>query len=314
MCAAAGFTMFRFKLFVTSKCSISNYCSLLLLLGVASVSGIHAQIVSPAAPFVASGAVKLALSEEDARGQTVVVDAWFNSQQRKNADGQMEYFHYKWNDTTNSGFSLLGQMFQSHGVKLDTLYTAPTVDKLKHAQYYIIASPDIPVKNPNPHYVQTEDVEQVAEWVKQGGVLVLMDNDPANADIDHLDLIADRFGIHFNDALSHHVVGDDFPAGQMHVSGGGPLFHHPHTLYMKDTCTISVKPPAKALLEDRGDIMIATAKYGKGTVVAVVDPWLYNEYTDPKKAPPQQDNYAAGEEFVRWLLQQSPSSSSVGSK
>ena len=305
----------RFNFFVTPMRNASIHNVLALCLCMTSGSTVYAQHPSnPAITSLANYAMRLSPADEDARGQTVVVDAWFNSQQRKNAAGQMEYFHYKWNDTTNSGFSLLGQIFQSHGVTLDTLYTAPTLDKLKHAQYYIIASPDIPVKNPNPHYVQPKDAEQVAEWVKQGGVLILMDNDPANADIDHLDLIADRFGIHFNNVLSHHVVEDDLPAGQMHVSGGGPLFHDPHTLYMKDTCTISLKPPAEALLEDKGDIMIATAKYGRGTVVAVVDPWLYNEYTDPHKTRPAQDNYAAGEEFVRWLLKQSPASTSAGAK
>lgn len=88
------------------------------------------------------------------------------------------------------------------------------------------------------------------------------------------------------------------------MSGGGPLFHAPHLLYMKDTCTISLKALARSLLEDKGDIMMATAKYGKGTVVAVVDPWLYNEYTDSRKPLPRQDNFAAGKEFVRWLLMQ----------
>jgi unsaturated rhamnogalacturonyl hydrolase len=73
---------------------------------------------------------------------------------------------------------------------------------------------------------------------------------------------------------------------------------------MKDTCTISLKAPATALLEDRGDIVMATAKYGKGIVFAVTDPWLYNEYTDGRKRPPQQDNYMAGKELVRWLLEQ----------
>jgi unsaturated rhamnogalacturonyl hydrolase len=239
-----------------------------------------------------------------AQGETVMLDAWFNSQQRLNASGQKEYFHYKWDDDTNTGYSCLGSIFIGFGAKLDTLYSAPTLEKLKSAQYYIIASPDIPSKNPHPNYVQPEDAEQVAEWVKQGGVLLLMENDPANADIDHLDLVADRFGIHFNDVLSHHVVGDDFPSGTIAVKGGGPIFHDPHTIYMKDTCTISVKPPARALLEDKGDTMIAAAKYGKGTVVAVVDPWLYNEYTDNRKKLPVQDNYAAGKEFVRWLIKQ----------
>jgi unsaturated rhamnogalacturonyl hydrolase len=238
------------------------------------------------------------------QGQTVMLDAWFNSQQRLNAGGQKEYFHYKWNDSSNSGYSTLGEIFTGYGAKLDTLYSAPTLEKLKPAQYYIIVSPDIPAKNPHPNYVQPEDAEQVVAWVKQGGVLVLMENDPANADIDHLNLIADRFGIHFNDVLSHHVVGDDFAAGQIKVDGGGPVFHDPHTLYMKDTCTLSLKDPARPLLKDKGDIMMATAKYGNGTVVAVVDPWLYNEYTDGHKKQPVQDNYAAGKEFVRWLLKQ----------
>ena len=49
---------------------------------------------------------------------------------------------------------------------------------------------------------------------------------------------------------------------------------------MKDTCAISLKAPARALLEDKEGIVMATSRYGRGTVVAVVDPWLYNEYTD----------------------------------
>ena len=51
---------------------------------------------------------------------------------------------------------------------------------------------------------------------------------------------------------------------------------------------------------------MAVAKYGKGTVFAVVDPWLYNEYTDGRKLPAEYDNYAAGKELVRWVLAQIP--------
>jgi unsaturated rhamnogalacturonyl hydrolase len=75
---------------------------------------------------------------------------------------------------------------------------------------------------------------------------------------------------------------------------------------VKDTCAISLKAPARTLLEDKAGIVMATAKYGKGTVVAVVDPWLYNEYTDHRKVLPEHDNYAAGKEFVSWLLKQAP--------
>jgi unsaturated rhamnogalacturonyl hydrolase len=247
-------------------------------------------------------------------GETVMLDAWFNSQQRTNAAGQKEYFHYKWNDHSDSGYSLFGEMFSTHGAVLQTLYQAPTADRLKNAQIYIIASPDNPARNAKPHYVQPHDADEIAAWVRRGGILVLMENDPANADIAHLNLIADRFGIHFEDVLKHHVIGDHVEPGYIPVSGGGPVFQHPHTLYMKDTCGISLKAPARALLEDKEGIVMATAKYGRGTVVAVVDPWLYNEYTDPRKLRPRQDNYTAGKEFVAWLLKQAPSGSHVSSQ
>jgi unsaturated rhamnogalacturonyl hydrolase len=240
------------------------------------------------------------------RGDTAVVDAWFNSQQRTNSAGQLEYFHYKWNDVTNSGFSLFGGVFHKAGVTTDTLYSAPTVANLKGAQIYIIVSPDIPVKNPHPHYVQPEDARQVGEWVKQGGVLLLMANDPANGEIEHLDLLADIFGIHFNPVLSHHVIGDNHEAGRIPVAGNGPVFQDPHTFFMKDTCTISLKAPAVSVLQDRGDILMATAKYGKGTVFAVADPWVYNEYTDGHNLPPEYDNLAGAAELVHWLVNQVP--------
>jgi len=60
-----------------------------------------------------SEAMALASPEPDTHVPTVMLDAWFNSQQRKNAAGHTEYFHYKWNDVSDSGFSLLGQSFKA---------------------------------------------------------------------------------------------------------------------------------------------------------------------------------------------------------
>jgi unsaturated rhamnogalacturonyl hydrolase len=58
---------------------------------------------------------------------------------------------------------------------------------------------------------------------------------------------------------------------------------------------------------------MAEVKYGKGTVYAMVDPWLYNEYTDGQMLPKLYDNYAAGEELVRWILEQAPRGRGQGS-
>jgi unsaturated rhamnogalacturonyl hydrolase len=234
----------------------------------------------------------------------ILLDAWFNSQTRKNPAGQTELYHYKWDDTTNSGYSLFAQIFRDHGIATSTLTTAPTLKNLSGAQYYMIVSPDIPAKNPNPHYITQADAAQVVKWVKRGGVLLLMENDPANADIPHMDLLADQFGLHFNNVLVHHVVGDDFPAGRIDVLTPAPPFSHPHILYMKDTCSLALSKSAIPLLTWKGDILMAEAKYGHGLVVAITDPWLYNEYTDGKKLPPEYDNYAAGQDFVQWLVVQ----------
>jgi len=239
-------------------------------------------------------------------GKTVLLDAWFNSQKHSDASGQLVYFHYKWNDQSNSGYSLFGHIFNNFGAETKMLYTAPTLDLLRQAQVYIIVSPDIPVKNPTPHYMQPEDAAQIAEWVKAGGVLVIMENDPGNADLDHLNLLAERFGIHYNSVLRNQVDGNKFEMGKVAIEGGGPIFHDPHTAYMKEICTISAKFPAVSLLRDHGDTLMATAKYGKGTVFATVDPWLYNEYVDGRKLPVAYDNYAAGQELVRWILTQVP--------
>jgi unsaturated rhamnogalacturonyl hydrolase len=75
---------------------------------------------------------------------------------------------------------------------------------------------------------------------------------------------------------------------------------------MKDVCNISVTPPAVSAFQDEEGILMATAQFGKGTVFATVDPWLYNEYTDGRKLPAAYDNYVAGKELVRWLLDQIP--------
>jgi unsaturated rhamnogalacturonyl hydrolase len=267
--------------------------------------------------LMAATEVDLIPTASAASGQTVMVDSWYNSQQRKNAAEQMEYFHYKWSDRSDSGYSLLGWMFQSRGASLEALTAAPTRDRLRGAQFYIIVSPDIPVKNPNPHYMNEQDAAEIAAWVHDGGVLILMENDPPNADITHLNLLSDRFGIHFDDVLKHHIIGEQVEDGRIQVETGGPLFHQAHTFYMKDTCAISVRGAATALLRDRGDIVMAMAKYGRGTVFAAVDPWLYNEYTDGRRNPEvygQFDNFAGGTEVVRWLLEQRPDANSGSRK
>jgi unsaturated rhamnogalacturonyl hydrolase len=256
--------------------------------------------------LLAGSEMEQSATEARGQGKTALVDAWFNSQTRKNAAGQTELFHYKWDDDSNNGFSFFGRAFQRYGVKLVEERMAPTTADLKKAQIYILASPDIPSKNPNPHFMDAKSVNVIADWVRAGGVLLLMENDGPNSEFEHFNILSERFGIHFNAVIRNHVVGEDYAAGALVIPAGTGVFERSHRAYMKDTSTISVKAPAKAALVDRDDVMIAVAKYGKGTVFAVVDPWVYNEYTDRRNdLPVEYDNFDAAIDLAGWAVRQS---------
>jgi unsaturated rhamnogalacturonyl hydrolase len=243
------------------------------------------------------------------RGDTVMVDGWFNSQKEKDPTGREIYFHYKWNEQSNPGFSLFGRIFRNFGARTTTLYAEPTVENLRQAQVFIIASPDNLEKNPDAHFANAADAKQIAEWVKAGGVLAILENDTSFADLKHFNVVSEKFGIHFNSVLRMHVVGRNWEMGMFHIDGNGPIFHRPLTCYVKDVSTITVKAPARAVYTHDGDIFMAMARYGKGTVYAMVDPWFYNEYTNGLKLPPKYENYAAGKAVARWLLEQVPKQS-----
>jgi unsaturated rhamnogalacturonyl hydrolase len=258
-------------------------------------------------PFImAATEMENAQNAKLGRGDTVMMDGWFNSQKRADAFGKEVFFHYKWDTQDMPGYSLVGRIFRNFGTETKELDAEPTAENLGKAQIYMIVSPDNPDKNPHPNFATAEDAEQIAKWVKAGGVLAIMENDTTFADLDHFNVIAEKFGMHFNSMLRKHVVGTNWEQGKVALDGSGPIFHHPHTIYVKDVCTISVKAPAVSVLKEGDDIFMATAKYGKGTVYAFVDPWLYNEYTDGRKLPAEYENYAGGVELVRWLLQQVP--------
>jgi unsaturated rhamnogalacturonyl hydrolase len=256
--------------------------------------------------LLASSEMETADNAKLGRGHTVLVDGWFNSQLRADAFGRQIEFHYKWKTWDEAGYSLLGHIFRSYGAATSELDAEPTLANLRGASVYLIVSPDNLDKNPHAHFANVEDAAQIANWVHAGGVFMIMENDTSFADLDHFNTVSEKFGIHFDSILRKHVIGTNWEQGKILIDGKGPIFHHPHTIYVKDVCTISVSGPARAVLTEGDDVFMATAKYGKGTVYAMVDPWLYNEYTDDRKLPATYDNFAAGNELVRWVLEQVP--------
>jgi hypothetical protein len=166
-------------------------------------------------------------------GKIVGLDYFFNNEWRTRKDGARERFHYTWEDTTNSGFSLLGKNIDLLGADLDTLQCAPTDSILNHCSVYIIVDPDTPAETDKPNYMSEEAINVIVPWVERGGVLVLMGNDKGNAEFEHFNTLAERFSIHFNEDSYHKVIGNNFETGKSDHLPSYPIFKDVKQLYMK---------------------------------------------------------------------------------
>ncbi len=236
------------------------------------------------------------------KNKTVLLDRYFNSEKRKDAGGALDYWHYVWNERSHPGFYTLGSIFEKHGAKLSSLDFAPTAVNLSKASVYIIVDPDHTRDNPTPNYVTAKDVKAISDWVKAGGTLFLMANDSNNCDLKHFNLLSEAFGIKFTDKSLNMVKNDTYPQGEVLPGTNNPVFKTTQKMFLKELSALAIKSPAKANTVKDGDVIIATANYGKGKVIAVGDPWLYNEYVDGRKLPAEYENYKAAEDLAKWLL------------
>jgi len=245
----------------------------------------------------------LALLAFKANAQTVTLDYYFNHETHKNNKGEPERFHYLWEETGNNGYFILGENFKSEGFALRSLESAPTPANLKGSSVYIIVDPDSKKENPKPNFIQPVDTKNITDWVKQGGVLVMFANDSANVELPHFNKLANTFGFNFNNDLQNHVVDDNhFEDGGVIIKNN-PVFKTAGKVYMKDVCSISTTRSAKPVLKNNaGATLVASAKYGKGTAIAIADPWLYNEYTNGRlPAKLSFENDKAAHDLVVWL-------------
>lgn len=240
------------------------------------------------------------------KNKVFLLDDYYNAEKKKDIKGVEYAYHYKWPEMYNNGFSFLGNIITSNGLQTKTLSQAPTAGNLKNASIYMIVDADNIADNPTPNYMNDRDAQEIYNWVKAGGVLVLFHNDKPNADFTAINKLSDLFGIHFNEDTHNKVVGTNYVGGKIDVPAGHQIFKNVQTIYQKEVCSITAKSPAKSLLT-KGDLVVfATAKIGKGTVFATGDPWLYNEYTDGRMLPAIYQNAEAAKGLVKWLISQIP--------
>jgi hypothetical protein len=237
-----------------------------------------------------------------AQEKTVTLDSYFNNEHHKDSTGKSVSFHYKWEETDNNGYSIFGNALKARNATLTTLYDAPSAANLQQTGVYIIVDPDNARESPDPHLISSQDISVIRNWVNAGGVLVLFANDSANVELPHFNELAAAFSLHFNNDLISHVKDDaHFEDGAIHPADRH-VFRSAKKIFIKDACSISMSHPAYSILKTAdGATIIALTEYGHGVVIAVGDPWLYNEYVNGR-LPADFDNDKAANDFAKWVL------------
>jgi rhamnogalacturonyl hydrolase YesR/lysophospholipase L1-like esterase len=237
----------------------------------------------------------------------VLLDCAYNNEWKADSTGKRTRFHYVWDDTANSGYSQLATIIGRTGAIVDTLDVPPTAEALTNASLYIIVDPDTPQETDHPTTISSKQAAVIERWVHSGGTLVLLGNDKGNAEFTHLNGLAKRFGISFNEDSHNRVTGKQYDMGTFDSFPRHPLFAGVRRIFIKEYSSLRVTKPAQTLFQAsaHGPVVIAYSRVGRGQVLAVGDPWFYNEYMDGHRLPEGYDNAVAAGNLFRWLLSNS---------
>jgi hypothetical protein len=217
--------------------------------------------------------------------KTVAVDNWHNREPQP---------HYSWEGDYQGGFSGLAKMLQGLGAATRTISEPLSERSLKSTDVLIVVDPDIEKEAKAPNFVSDAEIESVSTWVNKGGTLFLLGNDPGNAEFPRMNALARRFGIEFEERKHANAEGISKLTLQ---TGQGGWFTPGMKFYGVDLSPLRITAKdAEVLLAERETPMMASVRVGKGQVIALGDPWLYNEYLYT------QDNRKIAEELFRRVL------------
>lgn len=201
-------------------------------------------------------------------GRKVVALDGFHNNESKMKD------HYQWDGVRPGGFSELGKVLVGLGAELKTVRERVTPEALTGVKVFIIVDPDTPAETDDPKYIMPDEIAAIEQWVRSGGRLVLLGNDKGNAEFEHLNQLAKRFGIEFLEETYPKVQGK----GILIARGDGPIFEGAPEVYMVEVAPLKVSSDVQIVLADHGTPIMALTDAGRGKVFAVGDPWVYNEY------------------------------------
>lgn len=216
----------------------------------------------------------------------VAVDGYHNNETKDTE-------HYRWEGTRNGSYSQLGAVIQGLGGELRTVREPMTAKTLRGIDVLIIADPDTPAEATDPKYISSGEIKALEKWVADGGRLVLFGNDKGNAEFEHFNQLAERFGIEFVETIYRDSQGKS----KLNLTSQSPVLGEGLTAYLVDVAPLRVSSRKfDTLLSDGTTQIMIQVHHAKGVVVALGDPWIYNEYIHSK------DNHKMAENLFRALL------------
>ena len=169
--------------------------------------------------LLAGSEMEQSSTEALGQGKTALVDAWLNSQTRKTALGQTELYHYKWDDDHPTATPSSAAPSSVTASRSPRSRPRPPPPRSPRPRSTSSPRPTSPSRTPPALYGSAQR-RRHRSLVRSGGVLLLFSNDRDNTEFDRSNTLSDRFGIHFNPVLSHHVVGDDRASGEVVIPPG----------------------------------------------------------------------------------------------
>jgi hypothetical protein len=216
----------------------------------------------------------------------VLLDGYHNNQPKP---------HYRWEGTYAGGYSEFGKLLKSMGAEIRTVSEPLTAGSLHGGTCLVIVNPATPALSEHPHYIESDEIVAVREWVRAGGLLVLLGNDPGHMEFEHFNDLAREFGLKFLEVKHQNANG--ISKLDISIAPGGPYFGAGGVAHFVDVAPIGVTAPfAQNLLSDNHDTLMTLTSFGQGRVLALGDPWVYNEYIDTR------DNRALVEALFRFLF------------
>jgi hypothetical protein len=219
--------------------------------------------------ILAAALFLIALGVSTAEATGVVALAGYHKMETKHTG------HYRWESSDLGGYSELAGIIHDLGAEVRTISEPLNEGNLKGVTVLLIVAPDTRATTTTPNFISEPESLAVDGWVRNGGHLLLFGNNKGHSEFQQLNRLAAKFGVEFIESTFRDVNGrDDFHPLSVSPQLGVGLYG-----FISGAAPLRISnPEAEVLMRDVDSAIMVQVLHGKGTVIALGDPWLYNEH------------------------------------